>query len=123
MPLLWAGAEKFDASQDPLPLVLFTEPCCWRGLMLASLSSAGRRHRIAFESGSLTVVQAAVRAGLGVTALMPTSMAGLSSLPLAQILPPLPDIEIGLARRPESEGDKLVNAIEDMLKQLVQPNL
>jgi DNA-binding transcriptional LysR family regulator len=122
MPLLWAAAEGFDAGVDPLPLVVFSEPCSWRSLMQASLSSAGRRSRIAFESGSLTAVQAAVRAGLGVTALLPTSMAGMVSAPVAQRLPALPDIEIGLSRRPESEGDRLVDAVEEMLKQLVQPD-
>jgi DNA-binding transcriptional LysR family regulator len=122
MPLLWATAEEFDTALDPLPLVVFSEPCSWRSLMQAALSSAGRRSRIAFESGSLTAVQAAVRAGLGVTALLPTSMAGLVSSPVSNILPFLPNIEIGLSRRPESEGDKLVDAVEEMLKQLVRPD-
>jgi DNA-binding transcriptional LysR family regulator len=123
MKLLWAAAEDFDASLDPIPLVVFSEPCSWRALMQAALSSAGRRYRIAFESGSLTAVQAAIRAGLGVTALLPTSLGpGLVSAPLSQYLPSLPDIEIGLSRRPESEGDNLVSAVEEMLKHLVQPN-
>lgn len=119
MNLLWAAAEGFDAAIDPLPLVVFSEPCSWRSLMQAGLSSAGRRWRIAFESGSLTAVQAAVRAGLGLTALLPTSMTGLVNA--ADNLPVLPDIEIGLSRRPESAEDKLVDAVEEMLKQLVQP--
>jgi DNA-binding transcriptional LysR family regulator len=123
MPLLWAAAEGFDASLDPVPLVVFSEPCSWRSLMQAALSSAGRRCRVAFESGSLTAVQAAVRAGLGATALLPTSMAGLVSEPISQDLPALPEIEIGLSRRPESEGDKLVNAVEELLKKLVQPDI
>lgn len=123
MKLLWAAAEGFDASLDPLPLVVFSAPCSWRNLIQAALSSAGRRSRIAFESGSLTAVQAAVRAGLGVTALLPTSMTGLVSAPVSQVLPVLPDIEIGLSRRPESEGNKLVDAVEEMLKKLVQPDM
>lgn len=123
MPLHWAVADGFDVTQDPLPLVVFSEPCSWRNLMQAALSSAGRRCRIAFESGSLTAVQAAVRAGLGVSALLPTSMAGMVSAPTSNGLPMLPDIEIGLSRLPESEGDTLVDAVEEMLKQLVQPDL
>jgi hypothetical protein len=47
-------------------------------------------------------------------------MAGLVSEPISQDLPALPEIEIGLSRRPESEGDKLVNAVEELLKKLVQ---
>jgi hypothetical protein len=50
-------------------------------------------------------------------------MAGLVSTPISNDLPMLPDIEIGLSRRPESEGDKLVSAVEEMLKQLVKPDM
>jgi DNA-binding transcriptional LysR family regulator len=119
--LLWAAAEGFDLSADPMPLVVFSEPCAWRRMMQAGLSSVGRRSRIAFESGSLSAVQAAVRAGVGATALLPMSMTGLVSAPSE--LPVLPDIEIGLSRRPESKGDKLVDAVEEMLKQLVRPEI
>ncbi len=123
-PLLWAASEGFDITADPLPLVMFSEPCSWRNIVQAALSAAGRRSRIVFESGSLTVVQGAVRAGLGITTLLRTSIVpGIVRVPVSQHLPSLPDIEIGLARRPESEGDVLVNAVEDMLKQLVQPNI
>jgi hypothetical protein len=44
---------------------------------------------------------------------------GIVSAPVSQVLPPLPDIEIGLSRRPESEGDVLTSAVEAMLKQLI----
>jgi DNA-binding transcriptional LysR family regulator len=120
VPMLWAAAENFDASVDPLPLVMFSLPCRWRSLVQSALSEAGKNSRIVFESGSLTAVQAAVRAGLGVTTLLPTAMAqGIVSAPVSQLLPSLPDIEIGLSRRPESEGDVLTSAVEAMLKQLI----
>jgi DNA-binding transcriptional LysR family regulator len=120
IPLLWAAAENFDVTVDPLPLVVFSEPCQWRSRMITALSTAGRKYRVAFESGSLTALQSAVRAGLGVTTMLPMAMApGLSSLPVAPFLPELPDIDIGLARQPLSEGNVLTNAVEEMLKQLV----
>ena len=120
VPMLWAAAEGFDATIDPLPLVLFSEPCRWRSLIGSALGAAGRSWRVVFESGSLTAIHAAVRAGLGVTTLLPTAMVqGIASAPVSQHLPALPEIEIGLARRPESEGDVLTNAVEGMLKQLV----
>jgi DNA-binding transcriptional LysR family regulator len=88
--------------------------------MITALSAAGRKYRVTFESGSLTALQSAVRAGLGVTTMLPMAMApGLSSLPVAPFLPELPDIDIGLARQPLSEGNVLTNAVEEMLKQLV----
>jgi DNA-binding transcriptional LysR family regulator len=120
LPLVWAASENFDMTIDPLPLVVFSEPCQWRSRMITALSAAGRKYRIVFESGSLTALQSAVRAGLGVTTMLPMAMApGLSSQPVAQYLPELPDIEIGLARHAESEGNVLVNAVEEMMKQLV----
>jgi len=118
--MLWAAAENFDASRSPLPLVMFSAPCRWRGLVQSALRAAGKTSRIVFESGSLTAVRAAVRAGLGVTTLLPTATAhGIISAPVSRFLPPLPDIEIGLSRRPESEGDALTSAVEAMLKQLI----
>ncbi|HEX7390074.1 MAG TPA: LysR substrate-binding domain-containing protein [Acidiphilium sp.] len=124
IPLFWAGSETFDPAVDPVPLVLFSEPCTWRSPIQATLRAAGRHCRIAFESGSLTAVHAAVRAGLGIAALLPSAIApGLVSASLSRHLPPLPEVEIGLARRPESEGDMLVNAVEAMLRQLVKPQM
>ena len=119
LPLLWAAADGFDFATDPLPLILFSEPCRWRGLVFAALGAAGRRWRIAFESGSLAAVQAAVRAGLGVTTLLPSAIVpGTVAMSASPYLPALPDIEIGLARRPESAGNVLTDAVESMLKRI-----
>jgi DNA-binding transcriptional LysR family regulator len=75
---------------------------------------------VVFESGSLTAVQAAVRAGLGATVMLPTAMApGLFNAGRAHVLPPVPKLEFGMARRPETEGDGLVDAVEALLRQLV----
>ena len=120
LPLLWAASETFDTNLDPLPLLMFPEPCRWRSLILAALGAAGRRWRIAFESGSLIAVSAAARAGLGVTALLPVTMGyGIVTPALFPPLPPLPEIEIGLARRPDSENNPLTDAVEALLKQLL----
>jgi DNA-binding transcriptional LysR family regulator len=120
VPMLWVASESFDTTTDPLPLVLFSEPCPWRGMVTAALKRAGRNYRIAFESDSLTAVHAAVRAGLGVSTLLPTAIAtGMSPAPVAHNLPNLPNIEIGLARRPRTEGDPLITAVEHMLKQMI----
>jgi DNA-binding transcriptional LysR family regulator len=120
VPMLWAAAETFDANVDPLLLAMFSAPCRWRGLVQSALSAVGKSSRIVFESGSLTAVQAAVRAGLGVTTLLPTAMAhSIVSAPISQLLPPLSEIDIGLSRRPESDGDVLTSAVEAMLKHLI----
>lgn len=117
MPLVWAVGAGFDETRDPLPLALFSEPCRWRAPVLETLRRSGRRWRIAFESTGLTGIQAAVRANLGAAALMPVNLgAGLS---ISALLPPLPDVEIGLVRRPDTDGNPLVDAVEALLRRLV----
>ena len=120
VPMHWVAAENFDISTDPLPLVLFSEPCQWRHRITSALTKAGRAYRTVFETGSLTALQSAVRAGLGVTTMLPIAIApGLDSQAAGAALPALSDVDIGLARQPESEGSTLTDAVEEMLKLLV----
>jgi DNA-binding transcriptional LysR family regulator len=117
MSLAWAAAPAFDLAQNPLPLIMFSQPCRWRPAILDTLDRAGRTWRIAFESTSLMGVQAAIRAGLGIGALIPRGdLSGLRISPPG--LPGLPDIELGLVRRPGFDGDPLVDAIDSLLRQL-----
>ncbi|MFI2200516.1 LysR substrate-binding domain-containing protein [Streptomyces sp. NPDC020192] len=76
----------------------------------------GRRWHTTFESTSLPGVRAAVRAGLGAAALLPATVEPGTA---ARGLPQLPEVELGLVRRPGTEGDPLVDAVEDVLKRLV----
>ncbi|MFC9622782.1 LysR family transcriptional regulator [Streptomyces sp. NPDC056930] len=115
LPLTWAAAPGLDTTLDPLPLVLFSQPCRWRQPLLDTLEAAGRTWRTAFESTSLPGVRAAVRAGLGAAALLPATIEPGTT---ARGLPQLPDAELGLVRRPGTEGDPLVDAVEDVLKRL-----
>lgn len=115
LPLAWVAGPGIDVGIDPLPLVLFSQPCRWRAPLLDALDAAGRTWRIVFESTSLAGVRAAVRAGLGVTALLP---ANLDAGETVAGLPDLPDVELGLVRRSGTEGDSLVDAVEAVLRQL-----
>ena len=114
-PLAWVAAPSFDqAARDPLPLVLFRHPCEWRVRTVRALDRSGRRWRTAFESGSLTAIQAAVRAGVGVATLLPgnveTGMAVLD--PEANQLPAPPDVELALYRRPGLQNDPAIDVLE-----------
>jgi DNA-binding transcriptional LysR family regulator len=115
LPLAWTTGPGIDTSADPLPLVLFAQPCRWRAPLLDALDAAGRPWRIVFESTSLAGVLAAVHAGLGVTALLP---ANLDPGTAAPGLPDLPDVELGLVRRSDTEGDPLIDAVEALLRRL-----
>jgi DNA-binding transcriptional LysR family regulator len=118
VPMVWAAGLAFDPTVEPLPLVMFSQPCRWRPAILDALDRAGRAWRVTFESTSLLGVQAAIQANLGVGPLMPKGH--LNGLTLGVPgLPDLPDVEVGLVRRPGLDGDPLVNAVEHLLRRLV----
>jgi DNA-binding transcriptional LysR family regulator len=118
-PLVWAIGQGVDVAVDPLPVVLFSNPCFWRTSVLETLERAGLRWRVAFESNSLVGVLAAVRAGLGVAALMPANLEPAMACPDANALPTLPDVELGLTRHPRTEGDLLIDAVESALRRTI----
>ncbi|GAA1897193.1 LysR family transcriptional regulator [Asanoa iriomotensis] len=114
-PLTWVAHKSVDLTADPLPLVLFSEPGGWRAPLLAALDAADRPWRVAFESTSLAGVQAAVRAGLGVAALLPANVEPGTAV---DGLPALPGVEIGIVRRPDTEEDPLADAVEGVLRRV-----
>ncbi|MGV9707511.1 LysR substrate-binding domain-containing protein [Streptomyces sp. NPDC003483] len=114
-PLTWSAAPGFDQEQDPLPLVLFSQPCRWRAPVLGALEASGRRWRIVFESTAMSGVQAAVRAGLGVTALLPAHVGPGTTV---DGLPALPDVEVALVRSAGRDSDPLLQTVEDLLRRL-----
>ncbi|WP_329204794.1 LysR family transcriptional regulator [Streptomyces sp. NBC_00683] len=118
-PLVWAVGQGVDVTADPLPVVLFSNTCSWRTSVLETLERADRPWRVAFESNSLVSVLAAVRAGLGVAALMPTNLEPAMACHDSDALPTLPDVELGLARHPRSEGDPLIDAVEAALRRMI----
>ncbi|WP_314172616.1 LysR family transcriptional regulator [Streptomyces winkii] len=118
-PLVWAVGQGVDVAADPLPVVLFSNPCFWRTSVLETLERADRRWRTAFESNSLVGVLAAVRAGLGVAALMPANLEPAMACHDMDALPTLPDVELGLARHPRTEADPLIDAVETALRRTI----
>jgi DNA-binding transcriptional LysR family regulator len=118
-PLVWAIGPGVDVAADPLPVVLFSDPCPFRTAVLETLERADRPWRMAFESNSLVGVLAAVRAGLGVAALMPPNLEPVMACHDPNALPTLPDIELGLARHPRTEGDPLIDAVQTALRRMI----
>lgn len=101
-PLVWAASDALALDPSgPVPLALAPYPDIYRKRAIAALEAADRRWRLAYSSPSLAGVQAAVRAGLGVTVL-PREMVppGLAILGPAQGFPALADTEIALYRAP-----------------------
>ncbi|GAA3428694.1 LysR family transcriptional regulator [Streptosporangium sandarakinum] len=119
LPLVWAVGQGVATDADPLPVVLFSNTCAWRTSVLETMEGSGRRWRVAFESNSLAGVLAALRAGLGVAALLPANLEPAMACHDAAALPALPDVELGLARHPGTEGDALVDAVETALRRMI----
>lgn len=116
--LVWVAAPTFDpARSEILPLVIFRHPCEWRVRTVQALDHLERRWRTAFESGSLTAVQAAVRAGMGVATLLPKNVeSGMTILDAeANKLPAAPDVELALYRRPGLRNDPVTDVLERLL--------
>lgn len=101
--LVWVASPRLVLDlEEPLPLVLAPTPDVYRRRALAALDQAGRAWRVIYTSPSLMGLQAAVRAGLGVTVL-PREMVPPGLIVLGEAerrLPPLPDTEIVLYRAP-----------------------
>lgn len=98
--LVWVGAgEDILPKEGPIPLIAAPSPCVYRKRATGALDAAGIPWRIAYASPSLAGQHAALRAGLGVTAL-PTEMVPdeLMTFGAEHGFPPLADAEIALIR-------------------------
>ncbi len=111
--LAWVQAErsKIDPKKDPIPLVMPGPLSRYRPITLEALRKAGRRWEIVFNSPSLSSVQSAVRADLGLSVLSPFSVVpGIKVLARGGGLPPLPTSDLALYSRklpPQATVQKL----------------
>ncbi len=69
-PLHWCGSPMSPLSRGEavLPLAVHPEPSITRRRMFEALKAAGRPYRLAIVSSNVMVIQAAVTAGLGISA-------------------------------------------------------
>jgi DNA-binding transcriptional LysR family regulator len=87
--LQWISARTLAAStRDPLPLVIFSEPCTLREPAFSILEKSHIAYEIAAECGDLSGLYAAVRSGLGVALLpkigkLPDGLCPAEGLPAA----------------------------------------
>jgi DNA-binding transcriptional LysR family regulator len=100
--LVWVGSPKYVIDpEQPVSLVLAPAPDVYRKRALAGLESVRRPWRVVFTSPSSEGLQAAVRAGLGITVLSKDMVPeGFVILDARHGLPILPDTEIALYRAP-----------------------
>jgi DNA-binding transcriptional LysR family regulator len=119
-PLEWIGASNFlslNAIPDPLPLVLSPQPCVYRARALQALDKAGIKWRAVFISPSYSGIIAAVKAGMGITALPKTMMPENLEILRSDFLPALPDIHVSLLKQTVKD-DCLLSLESFLLKQM-----
>jgi DNA-binding transcriptional LysR family regulator len=112
-----AGREPKSAGQ-PLALVAAPEGCTYRRAMLSALQREGRQGEIVYTTPSLTGIEAAIRAGFGITAmaerLVPSGLIALSEMPS------LPDANAGLYLNPRAQGGQ-IRLLVAMLGDVLSP--
>lgn len=104
--LVWVGAPDGAAHRaDPLPLAIGDHTCRFRPVVLEALSRAERSWRVALEATSQVAQDAAVSAGIAVTASLRDSVpSSLQILGAEAGLPPLPRFLINLHVPPQSSN-------------------
>jgi len=116
--LIWIGSEDCTLpSEEPIPLVLCTEPCRLRETAIALLDEKQLTWRLAFSSPSLSGIKAALRAGLGIT-LRGTGLLGpgLAPLDARWRLGAPRHLDIVLARSTEMRGSSAADALEALIR-------
>ncbi|WP_020585819.1 LysR substrate-binding domain-containing protein [Desulfobacter curvatus] len=113
-PLVWVTSERHCQHEiTPLPLALFSGDCYCRKWAIYALERAGVEHRIAYTSPSIMGLQAAVTAGLAVTAISQSIVwPGIRQLSPEQGFPSLPNASLLLRRNPES-NNCIVDSLAD----------
>lgn len=99
LPMLWIGREGAAPPEPgaPVALALFDPPCSFRSAAIEALAAAGRGHRVAFTSPSLSGLRSAAEAGIGLTVRTRLLLGpGLADLGEAFGLPPLPRVAFAL---------------------------
>lgn len=116
--LKWVSGRNFSVpANQPLPVVMFSEPCTLREPTFAALDRIGVPYRIAADSSDLSGLYAAVRSGLGV-ALLPMIGRLPDGLCLAEGLPPTSRAAVFVRGRAGVDGGVLAaveHAVRDVM--------
>jgi DNA-binding transcriptional LysR family regulator len=117
-PQVWVASEAFDPTRSPvLPLALLPAPCVLREHAIRSLRRLKRPWKIAYTGSSMVSVQAAVRAGLGVSIVPHSSvLPGMQVLPKGRHYPDPGRLDVGVLRGAGARAD-IVAALERVTKQ------
>jgi len=97
----WFGEESL-AQKDVIPLALLEKPCLFRAQAVAALEAAGLAYEVVVETASVSALQAAVGAGLGITPRTAGFMGGDGPGLRLNSLPALPEMGYSMLRSPKA---------------------
>ncbi|HHF7344508.1 TPA: LysR substrate-binding domain-containing protein [Legionella feeleii] len=109
----WIGKKELLSSLDKgrgIPLVLSPKPCVYRGNVINALTKAGLNWQLVYSSPSYAGKMAAVRAGLGITAIQRTMIPPYLERLDYDFLPALDEIHISLLKK--KDNNKAVESLE-----------
>lgn len=115
-PVEWigkAGLLPTFNKNSVIPLVLSPQPCVYRENAIESLEKAGLKWRLAYSSPSYAGKMAAVKAGLGLTAIQRTMIPDYLERIENPCLPILNDIHISLLKK--DSRNKAIESLEYFL--------
>jgi DNA-binding transcriptional LysR family regulator len=116
--VVWATSEQhLPHEESPLPLALFPEDCYFRTWAIDALEKADIDYRVAYTSPSIMGIQAAVAAGLAVTAISQSIIPpGMRQLRPEEGLPLLPNVYFLLHRNPSTNNCVVDSLTEHIAK-------
>ncbi|WP_290918736.1 LysR family transcriptional regulator [Halodesulfovibrio sp.] len=108
-PLVWIFGQNYELPDTQcIPLAVFSAPCCFRKQSTEALDSAEREWEVKFTGNSVVSIQAAVEAGLGISALPAWALTpnirkapesyGLPELPMHKLILLVDDEEMNPAK-------------------------
>jgi DNA-binding transcriptional LysR family regulator len=112
-PMAWLGEDPL-AQQAVLPVAVLERPCRFRDAALAALDAADRRYRVVLETPSLSVLRAAVDAGLAVTCRTRIFSRRALGPEAAACLPGLP--EVSYVRHANSNRHPTIERLAELMK-------
>ena len=116
-PIVWATSRQHSAHErEPLPLALFFPDCQFHTHALEVMQAEGRPHRIAYSSHSLAAIEAAVLAGLAVTAIARSALSdGMRELKVEEGFPSMPWISIALCVAPRGRSEAGAHLVQHIV--------
>ncbi len=112
-PVEWVGKKELLPllnEKVTIPLILSPTPCVYRGNVIESLNQHHLKWRLAFSSPSYAGKMAAVRAGLGITAIQRSMIPNYLDRLDDYFLPSLKDIHVSLIKK--EVANKAIDSLE-----------